>query len=115
MNLSLGHGRLAVQAIELAAAAVRNIPHQTVEMWPSLPLVGLSFSNIQVAYNCRATRPACLAVHLDSSAGLFMMSAHSPNLAMLAAWHQNESQRVAAFLRSLRLTVMLRAHMTSTA
>ncbi len=64
MNLSLGHGRLAVQAIELAAAAVRNIPHQTVEMWPSLPLVGLSFSNIQVCIQLQGHAPGMLGCAL---------------------------------------------------
>ena len=67
-------------------AHVRASLHQTVLIILLLRAsVGLCLLQTQVARSCRAMRPACLAVHLPSSTGSFIMSSHRPLSHVLAA------------------------------
>ena len=62
-----------------------NLPHQLWAICPSASLIASSLVMFHDAKSCRATRPACLAVHWESRAGSAMMSFHKPLSRALAA------------------------------
>ena len=70
-----------------------DLPHQTCDIEPSL--FGMK---AQAPNSCRATRPACLAVHLDSSALSAIVSFHRSLSCRLAARQQRDAQ--STFMRS---------------
>ena len=67
--------------LHLQQRKLGDSPHHAREILCSPALSDLK---TQVAWSCRATRPACLAVHLESSSGSLMMSSHRPVSPMLA-------------------------------